>query len=176
MNTPRVTVALGGLLLLCLSVSPPCVTAQAGEDAPDAVPEAVTLEALAWMAGHWSSQEEGTVSEELWMRPAGGVMLGLHRDSREDPARAFFEYLRIEQRGETLVYIAQPGGGEPTAFTLSHCGENTVVFTNPEHDFPKQIAYWLDDAGRLNASASGTVGDADPGLQWQWQRVEPDDG
>ncbi len=170
MPTTRSTAAIGGLLLL-LAATPLNTTAQPEGPARDAV----SLDDIAWMAGHWASEDDGTLSEELWMPPAGGVMLGLHRDSREDPARAFFEYLRIETRGDTLVYIAQPGGGEATVFALARCDDRRAVFTNPGHDFPKQIAYWLDDEGRLNASASGAVGEGDPELQWRWERVEPAD-
>jgi hypothetical protein len=171
MPTTRSTVAIGGLLSLLFVAAPPPATAQPDGPARDAA----TLDDVAWMAGHWASEDDGTVSEELWMPPAGGVMLGLHRDSREDPARAFFEYLRIERRGDTLVYIAQPGGGESTEFALARRGDRRVVFINPGHDFPKQIAYWLDDEGRLNASASGAVGEGDLGLRWRWERVEPAD-
>ena len=52
--------------------------------------EKPTLEALAWMAGTWVGEQDGTRMEELWMKPAGGLMLGLHRDVSASGDKAFF--------------------------------------------------------------------------------------
>lgn len=176
MELPRATAALGGLLLLLASVTPPSATAKSAQDAPDqapSAPAAATLDHLAWMAGHWASRDEDSVlSEELWMPPAGGVMLGLHRDSLDDPPRAFFEYLRIEQRGDTLVYVAQPGGGEATEFALVEAGEQRVVFANPDHGFPNRLTYWLDGDGALHAEAAGEINGQPRELSWRWVKLQ----
>ena len=58
----------------------------------DSTAEKPRLEGLLWMVGSWSGTALETFSEELWIQPAGGVMLGLHRDVASG-GQAFFEYL-----------------------------------------------------------------------------------
>jgi len=122
------------------------------------------LSDLAWMTGHWVATIDGVEMEELWNEPRGGVLLGLHRDI--SAKRTSFEFLRIGETKEGIVYLAQPGGQPPTPFRLTEASGHRVVFSNPEHDFPKRILYWLKD-GQLCARVEGDGGE---GEQWCWSR------
>lgn len=135
-------------------------------ETPAAGPGAGDLASLAWMAGSWSGEEGGTRSEEHWTRPAGGLMLGLHRDLRD--GRAGFEFLRIAETGEGVVYLASPGGREPTAFPLLESSPGRAVFANPEHDFPQRILYWRD-GDDLCAAVEGSVDGEMARQEWCWQ-------
>jgi hypothetical protein len=150
------------LLAMCalpFSVSPGA-PAQA---APKA--SALALEDVAWLAGHWREQAEGAVTEELWMPPRGGVMLGLNRGLQGE-RKASFEYLRLETDAQGVVYQASPGGAAPTPFRLTAADASHAVFENPAHDFPKRIEYRL--AGDvLTASIAGDQ----PGPSWTFRRV-----
>src|SRR5262245_58619757 len=88
-----------------------------------------------WMAGSWAGKSDGVDMEENWTKPAGGVMLGMHRDVRPDK-KTSFEFLRIEKRGDSLVYLAMPGGQPATEFPLKSATANEIVFENLGHDFP----------------------------------------
>ena len=101
---------------------------------------AASLDTLKWLAGAWRMEKPGKVIEEQWTTPAGGIMLGVGRTIANGKA-VEFEFLRIEQRGDSLVYVAQPGGQPPTDFKLESATENEVVFANPQHDFPKKVRY-----------------------------------
>ena len=137
-----------------------CSPASSGEPAR-------SIDDLAWMAGHWSATVDGIVMEEAWFEPLGGVMLGVHRDVR--PGRsAFFEYLRIEERENGLVYVASPMGRGATDFSLSEIDGMRVVFENPDHDFPQRIIY-TRDGGRLTASAEAMVDGKLRSEVWVWQ-------
>ena len=105
--------------------------------------------------------------EENWLPPAGGIMLGMHRDVRPE-GKLFFEFLRIELKESGPVYIAQPRGREATHFPLKKSDGLRVTFENPEHDFPKRIIYWKESA-RLCARVEGDEPDA--AEQWCWERV-----
>jgi hypothetical protein len=139
-------------LLLCLALALPL--------------SAATVNDLAWMAGHWKGTSDGTAMEEIWTAPGGGMLLGMHRDVGAN-GRAFFEFLRIEETKEGLVYLAQPKGAVPTAFRMVELSDRRVVFANPQHDFPQRIIYSLQD-GRLCARVEGENGRPE---EWCWTRA-----
>jgi len=124
---------------------------------------------LSWLAGCWHHEEAGRVSEECWMAPRAGMMLGLHRDVRA--GRPFFEYLRIADHDGGVAYLASPRGREPTAFRLIENGAQRAVFANPEHDFPQRIIYWLSDDDRLHARIEGEVDGEARSSEWSWARA-----
>lgn len=139
--------------------------------APASRPEEPTLADLAWLAGHWSVELGPTRIEEVWLAPAGGFLLGMNRTTPKS-GTGQFEYLRIEQRKDAIVYVASPGGRSPTDFTLADFGKDFVLFANPEHDFPKAIRYELTKNGDLRASISGDAGGKEPAEEWTWKRVK----
>jgi hypothetical protein len=122
-----------------------------------------------FMTGHWRSIRDGVTMEELWLAPAGGVMLGVHRDVRSD-GRAFFEFLRVEMVEKRLVYLAMPGGRPATAFPVKSLSADRVIFENLQHDFPQRIIYWLRGTS-LCARVEGSA-ETDQAEQWCWEKVE----
>jgi len=128
-----------------------------------------TIKGLAWLAGSWSGTSNGVTMEEVWTEPRGGMLLGLHRDSKGE--NVMFEFLRIAKDEGDIVYWASPRGAEATGFRLSACGESSATFENPDHDYPKKILYWIDDDGRLHARIEGAT-DSDPKNEWIWERDE----
>jgi len=141
----------------------------AGTPASPAASDGPKLADLAWMAGHWASEVNGIRTEEFWLAPAGGLMLAVNRTSAKS-GRAAFEYLRIEERAEGLVYVASPGGKGATDFPLADVGERFVVFANPAHDFPKEIRYELTKDGALHARVSGDPNGPEKTLEWSWKK------
>lgn len=118
-----------------------------------------------WMSGTWQSNRDGVRMEEHWTSADGGVMLGLHRDVTAK--KTSIEFLRIERRGDTLVYLAMPGGRPATEFPLKTATDGRIVFENLAHDFPQRIIY-RREGSRLCAR----VEDAKQGEEWCWERVE----
>ncbi len=110
--------------------------------------------------------------EEYWNRPAGGLILGFHRDLFPGD-RSFFEFLRIEQRDDGIFYVAMPRGKPGTDFRLTHLEHGRAVFENPEHDFPQRIVY-ARDGDVLSATIEGTENGEQRRSKWRWQRAGPD--
>ncbi|MEM9381421.1 MAG: DUF6265 family protein, partial [Planctomycetota bacterium] len=109
-------------------------------------PEVRSDDPFDWLPGRWVAREarrgEVVVSQETWFEPAGGRMLGVTQSFVEGSDRGgTFEFLRIEREGARMVLFAQPGGAPPTRFDEAERGRAHVVFTNPDHDFPKRILY-----------------------------------
>ena len=149
--------ALAAVLLALASIA--CA------DAPEAT-RPPSLNDVAWLAGSWSGVTEGVQQEELWLPPAGGLMLGLHRDVMPT-GKSSFEYLRIEQHADGVVYQASPGGAPATPFRLTEVTATRVVFSNPEHDFPKRIIYTL----KGDSLTARVEGDGPEGMEWTWKRA-----
>jgi hypothetical protein len=125
---------------------------------------------LAWLEGRWTGTRDGVASEEIWSSPAGGALLGMHKDVK-DGRLVGFEQLRIARDGDTLVYFASPQGAAATRFRLVELAERRVVFGNPKHDFPQRILYWLDAAGALHARVEGEIGGKPRAVEWVWTRT-----
>jgi hypothetical protein len=117
--------------------------------AADAPAPATTgrLASLAWLAGSWGHDSAGVRVEEHWMAPAGSLMLGMARSVAGGRVRSF-EFLRIREWGDSLAYIASPGGRPPTPFPVKELGDRQVVFENLAHDFPQRISYQLGADGQ----------------------------
>lgn len=89
---------------------------------------------LAWMSGHWSATIDGTEMEEVWLAPKGDVMTGMHRDVRAN-GKTFFEFLRIAQTSDGIVYLAQPKGQPPTPFKLVESSQTALSSPIPSTTF-----------------------------------------
>jgi hypothetical protein len=148
-------------LLALVFLSAPSASGRASQDP--------TLADLAWLAGHWSVELGPTRIEEVWLAPAGGFLLGMNRTAPKN-GKGSFEYLRIEQRKDGIVYVASPGGRAPTDFPLADFGKDFALFANPAHDFPKEIRYELTKDGDLHARVSGEAGGKEQAEEWTWKR------
>jgi hypothetical protein len=151
--------------LVCVSASIGLVLALAARPAAGETAPARRLADLFWMAGSWASNEGGKTSEEHWTSPAGGLMLGLHRDI--GGAKTGFEFLRIEEAAGRITYLASPQGRPATSFALVESAAQRAVFANPEHDFPQRILYWREGAS-LCAGVEGEVNGETVSERWCW--------
>jgi len=127
--------------------------------AQDSQPARHRLGDLQWMAGYWVKDSEDIRMEECWLEPLGGVMVGVHRDVKAG-GRAFYEYLRIEERTDGIYYVAKPLNQAEAAFRLvaMEAGRQ-AVFENKVHDFPQRIVYFLEPQGGLRATIEGVSDD-----------------
>ncbi|HRP08840.1 MAG TPA: DUF6265 family protein [Gemmatimonadales bacterium] len=140
------------------------VTIHASAQAPD------PLSRLGFLAGCWELNAGSRVTHEQWMAPLGGMMVGMSRTVAGGTAREW-EALRIIVRNGTPVYAAQPGGREATSFTATSITDTSVVFANPEHDFPQRILYRMRGADSLIARIEGERNGAVRGIDFPMRRV-----
>jgi hypothetical protein len=118
--------------------------------------EATTpLGSMAWLTGAWEMERDGTRWEEHWTPGGGATMLGMTRVI-EGGRTVWFEYLRLEERGDKLYYIAAPGGEDVVEFRRTSNGPGESVFENPANGFPTKITYRLAE-GRVVARIEGEL-------------------
>ncbi len=132
---------------------------------------AADLKDLEWLAGKWILTKGSRVVEEQWMAPAGGMMLGMSRAQSSGKVNEF-EFLRIEQRGQDVFYVAQPGGRPATEFKLVKNTPTELVFENLQHDFPQQIIYTHNADGSMTASIKGPGKQGPKTFSFEYQRVK----
>jgi hypothetical protein len=130
---------------------------------------------LAWLAGCWENRGPRNLIEEQWMAPRGGTMLGMARTTRAD-SLVEFEQLRIVERDDRLVYMAQPSGQSLTEFTSTELGDSVVVFANPAHDFPQRIIYRRIGTDAIQARIEGTMQGKARGIDFPYRRTACPDG
>jgi hypothetical protein len=146
-----VTFALLATLMIIWSANTAKETSAAG--APPKIVE------LGWMSGDWQTAAGGRAQiEEHWTLPAGGTMIGVGRTIAGDKT-VEFEFLRIEQRGDDIFYVANPNAQCPqTDFKLTSLTGQQAIFENPEHDYPKRVIYRKKSDGSLVASIDAGEG------------------
>ena len=57
---------------------------------------------MAWLAGGWTGEGLGGVSEEMWSKPAGGAMMGTYRLIK-DGKPVFYEMCWLVEQGDTIA-------------------------------------------------------------------------
>ena len=122
-----------------------------------------------WLAGHWIVDDERYV-EEVWLAPRDGLMLGMSRTTGGSKT-PFFEFVRIEKRGDGIYYVAQPAGrSPPTEFRLVSSSATELVFENPRHDFPQRVRYRREGADAIVASIEGNDAGTARVERWTYRR------
>ena len=123
---------------------------------------------LSWIAGDWRLCEPDRVIEERWMGPRGDLFVGANHSFEK--GRASFEFMRIARDKDGWAYLASPGGrSPPTVFRLIDARGTSAVFANPDHDFPKRVAY-AREGDALTARIEGPVNGRPVEMVWRFEK------
>jgi hypothetical protein len=150
----RVTYQLAALALACASAAPGTAAPREAARSAEAPRSARGLEQLRWLAGCWEMQRGTRTSVEMWMAPAGGLMLGASR-TVADGKVVEFERMQLAERDSGLVYTALPSGQSEASFTSVAVGEDGFTVENLQHDFPQRIIYRRAGSDSLVARIEG---------------------
>jgi len=100
---------------------------------------------------------DGSVVEEMWMKPSAGTLSGMGRTTKNGKVTEA-EFLQIHEERGVLTYFAVIRlGGPATPFAATKVTDSEVVFSNPEHDYPTNIIYRKQPDGSLRARVEGTL-------------------
>lgn len=129
-------------------------TIMVGAFAAPAAAQDDLLRQAGFLAGCWEARGGDGVTMEMWMPPAGDLMVGGGRTTVAGATRDY-EHLRLHSRNGTLVYTAIPSAQRETSFTATKVSDTLLIFENLEHDFPQQIIYRRVGADSLVARIEG---------------------
>jgi hypothetical protein len=112
------------------------------------------------------------VIEEHWSSPAGGTLLMFGRTLRRDTVLEY-EFVRVYERSDTLIYDAHPSGQAPAEFRATPPFQPAVTFSNPAHDFPQRVIYRRLNTDSLLARVEGTRNGQSRGIDFAYQSRLP---
>ncbi len=111
-----------------------------------------------WLVGCWVTPDNSAI--ELWVVDSERSLVGFSV-AISDSKIGFYEVLSIKQTEDgSWEYIAHPSGQASTTFLAVEINDQSVVFTNPKHDYPQEIRYEREGS-RLYATIS-LLGGANP--------------
>jgi hypothetical protein len=135
-----------------------------------ALAQQVGVDRVAWLQGCWRSTRGETTIDEQWMSPRGGTMLGMGRTVRGSKT-AEYELVLIKEQEGRLAYEAHPSGQPTATFTSATASDTSVVFENPQHDFPQRVGYKRNGADALDAWIEGQVNGKSRRVDFSYQRA-----
>lgn len=120
-----------------------------------------------FMTGCWKVAKGERWTQECWMEPTAGIMLGASREGTGDRLRSW-EHLRIEHSASgEVIYLASPEGRPPVTFKAKSTSASAVEFVNAAHDYPQRIRYELN-GDKLDAEIS--LIDGSKPVRWTYLR------
>ena len=123
----------------------------------------------AWLSGCWVASAGDVRSEEVWMEPGGGLMVGIARTLRGGVATGY-EFVLLQRKNGRLTYSAFPSGQDPADFQATDVSTQRLRFENPQHDFPQAIEYERTSPDSLAAKVFGDVGLSNPAFVLRYAR------
>ena len=121
----------------------------------------------AFMSGCWDLIDGAHWTQECWMEPKAGLMLGASREGTGTTLKSW-EHLRIEQFADgKITLFASPSGSAPLPFESRLVSANAIEFINASHDYPQRIRYEMKD-GNLEAEIS--LLDGSKPVHWAYKR------
>jgi hypothetical protein len=136
---------------------------------PSGASDAGSLERLRWLAGCWEARSPQRLVEEQWMAAQGHCMIGVSRTVRGD-SLAEYELVVLRERSGHLTYEAHPSGQATAVFTATSVTDTSVVFENPEHDFPQRVMYTRIGSDSVLARVDGVIGGRNRAVDFRYAR------
>ncbi len=170
MTRPTILEGLDGLRPTLQRVVPVvllCCTALLGS--PVAASAQHDVDQAAWLGGCWVASAGDVRTEEIWMEPEGGLMVGMARTVRGGVATGY-EFLLLQPVDGRLTYSAHPSGQNPTDFPATEMSTEMMRFENPQHDFPRAIEYERTSPDSLTAKVYGEIGSREPAFVLRYAR------
>ena len=94
---------------------------------------------FAWLIGCWVTPDKS--AQEVWVADSDRSLAGFGVTISGSTVGSY-EVLSIKQSDDgNWIYTAHPSGQGSASFMAAEMGEKSVVFANPDHDYPQEIRY-----------------------------------
>ena len=114
------------------------------------------LDKYSWLLGNWKTIK-GTSTYESWKAENDTLYTGTgYRLYGTDTIIS--EYLKLVKRGDRFIYSASvpdQNKGRTVSFWLVSNTADSIVFENPNHDFPNRITYMKIGSDKMKTIITG---------------------
>ncbi len=117
-------------------------------------------ENLEWLNGNWiNNSDSNLVITENWQTINDTLMLGesFTIDKGDTVSHERMQIKILDNNVLFIPVVSNQNNGKPVVFTLTDFKNNTLVFKNPEHDFPQEIVYQKITDDSVYAYIGGTM-------------------
>jgi hypothetical protein len=169
-------------VLLGLGAQPEMKTPEGVVTPAERVP---TIEDFAPMAGHWRTEAQGRVYEEMWLPPAHGQMTGVLRSFDAEGAPLLFELITLREIEGGVEYRLRHFDGEMTPWESEadspmilrarrHTAGRTLFDEVEGADSLEGAIIDLGTPGRMAFIMSFTKEKGGRGFRLTFEKVEPE--
>lgn len=126
-----------------------------------------------WLIGTWENKTSRGSIYEAWVK-VNDQEFSAKSYALKEKDTMVFEQVRLLQEAGKLFYIPtvkNQNGGLPVRFALKTMNDTTLVFENPQHDFPQVISYTKIDKDHLIAEISGVKNGQERKQTFPMQRI-----
>lgn len=152
------------ILIIVLFATSSCTKSEVRSPRPE-------FSKIAWLLGSWEGRDSNSVYFEHW-KEAGKELFEGRAVVIVKGDTVFSERVTIEIRDSVLIYRVIIGKNEPVLFKLVAADEQSVSFSNPQHDFPQNISYKIQPDGSLYAYVDGMAGKNYKKEEYFYQRMK----
>ena len=159
---------------IVLAISFSCITCSSSNNTQtQEISRFPLIENANWLIGEWQNTSSEGILTETWEKLndstyAGKSFFVIGKDTVSS------ETIRLEQHGETLLYIPivkNQNNEQPVSFALTSSTTKQMIFENPKHDFPQLISYTRTNKTALVAEISGVVNGIKKSQSFPMQKV-----
>lgn len=116
------------------------------------------IKQMDWVLGDWEMQFPNSTFSEHWSVGSDSSYKGFAvlLDSMKDTS--YYEELYITELNDTLWYqptVSNQNDQREISFRMTFIAKDSVVFENPQHDFPQVITYVKTSDSSIHAFVSG---------------------
>lgn len=107
---------------------------------------------LAAVQGTWKMETSKGILYEGWQKINDTLMKGGSYKIKEHDT-VYLERISLKHTGDGIFYVpvVEENNMQPVNFKLTCYNNNSFVFENPEHDFPKRVIYELVSSDSMHA-------------------------
>ena len=130
---------------------------------------------FSWLEGSWTMKTKRGAIIESWKTGNENLMQGNSKMVNASGDEKIMENLELIYAEGNYYYISAVNGqnnGQSIKFKLSSYNEKGFVAENPEHDFPKRIAYNLINKDSIHAFIDGGPSMPDKKSDFYYSRVK----
>ena len=160
---------------IVLAISFSCITCSSSNNTQtQEISRFPLIENVSWLIGEWQNTSSEGILTETWEKLndstyAGKSFFVIGKDTVSS------ETIRLEQHGETLLYIPivkNQNNEQPISFALTSSTTQQMIFENPKHDFPQLISYTQTNKTAMVAEISGVINGKKKSQSFPMQKVK----